>query len=54
MQYAKQPDYMAILKLDDEELQRRLAFYELREEDFNRLTVCLPNSISARTGATLR
>jgi len=38
MQYAKQPDYMAILKLDDQELQRRLAFYELTEEDFNRLT----------------
>lgn len=38
MQYAKQPDYMAILKLDNEELQRRLAFYELGEEDFNRLT----------------
>ena len=29
---------MAILKLDDEELRRRLAFYELTEEDFNRLT----------------
>ena len=38
MQYGKQPDYMAILKLDDEELRRRLAFYELTEEDFNRLT----------------
>jgi rsbT co-antagonist protein RsbR len=38
MQYAKQPDYMAILKLDDEELQRRLAFYELTEEDLHRLT----------------
>ena len=29
---------MAILKLDDEEIRRRLAFYELTEEDFNRLT----------------
>ena len=38
MQYGKQPDYMAILKLDDEELRWRLAFYELTEEDFNRLT----------------
>ena len=38
MQYGKQPDYMAILKLDDEEIRRRLAFYELTEEDFNRLT----------------
>jgi rsbT co-antagonist protein RsbR len=37
MQYGKQPDYMAILRLDDEELRRRLAFYELTEEDFNRL-----------------
>ena len=38
MQYGKQPDYMAILKLDDDELRRRQAFYELTEEDFNRLT----------------
>jgi rsbT co-antagonist protein RsbR len=29
---------MSILKLDDEELKRRLAFYELTEEDFKRLT----------------
>jgi rsbT co-antagonist protein RsbR len=38
MQYAKQPDYMAILKLDEEELQRRLAFCELTTEDIKRLT----------------
>src|SRR5262245_62283214 len=29
---------MEILKLDDEELQGRLAFFELTEEDFKRLT----------------
>jgi rsbT co-antagonist protein RsbR len=39
---AKQRDYMAILELDEEELQRRLAFYELTEEDFNRLTTLKP------------
>jgi rsbT co-antagonist protein RsbR len=33
----KQPDYMEILKLDEDELQRRLAFFELRDEDFQRL-----------------
>ena len=37
MQHAKQPDYMEILKLGDEELQRRLAFFELTSEDFKRL-----------------
>jgi rsbT co-antagonist protein RsbR len=37
VQYAKQPDYMEILKLDSEELQRRLAFFELTSEDFRRL-----------------
>ena len=37
MQQAKQPDYMEILKLDEEELKRRLAFFELTEEDFKRL-----------------
>jgi rsbT co-antagonist protein RsbR len=35
---AHQPDYMDILKLDDDELRRRLAFFELTEEDFKRLT----------------
>jgi rsbT co-antagonist protein RsbR len=34
---ARQPDYMSILKLDDEELKRRLVFYELTDEDFKRL-----------------
>ena len=34
---ARQPDYMEILKLDDEELKRRLAFFELTDEDFKRL-----------------
>src|SRR5215467_7383285 len=38
MQQARQPDYMAILKLDNEELQRRLAFFELTDEDVKRLT----------------
>src|SRR5437667_4286006 len=38
MEQARQPDYMSILKLDEEELKRRLAFYELTEEDFKRLT----------------
>jgi rsbT co-antagonist protein RsbR len=32
-----QPDYMRILKLDDDELKRRLAFFELTDEDFQRL-----------------
>ncbi len=38
MQQAQHPDYMEILKLDDEELKSRLAFYELTDEDFKRLT----------------
>jgi rsbT co-antagonist protein RsbR len=38
MEQARHPDYMSILKLDDEELKRRLAFYELTGEDFKRLT----------------
>src|SRR5215469_2052201 len=37
MQHAH-PDYMEILKLDEEELKNRLAFYELTDEDFKRLT----------------
>ncbi|HLH31068.1 MAG TPA: protoglobin domain-containing protein [Terriglobia bacterium] len=36
--HGKQPDYMEILKLDDDELKRRLAFFELKDEDFKRLT----------------
>src|SRR5436190_15452387 len=38
MQHAMQPDYMEILKLDEEEIRRRLAFFELTDEDFKRLT----------------
>src|SRR5437867_522892 len=38
MQQVRQPDYMEILKLDEEELKRRLAFFELTDEDFTRLT----------------
>src|SRR5215831_5996338 len=38
MQQAQHPDYMEILKLNDEELKSRLAFYELTDEDFKRLT----------------
>jgi rsbT co-antagonist protein RsbR len=41
MQHAH-PDYMEILKLDDEELKNRLAFYELTDEDFKRLTSLKP------------
>ena len=37
VQHAKQPDYMEILKLDDDELKSRLAFFELTDEDFKRL-----------------
>ena len=40
--HPRQPDYMDILKLDDEEVQRRLAFFELTEEDFKRLTSLRP------------
>ncbi len=39
---AQQPDYMHILNLDEEERQRRLAFFELTEEDFKRLTTLKP------------
>src|SRR5262245_56239754 len=38
VEHRKQPDYMEILKLDEEELKSRLAFFELTEEDFKRLT----------------
>src|SRR5579871_4838017 len=34
---AHQPDYMEILKLDDDELKKRLAFFEIAEEDCKRL-----------------
>jgi rsbT co-antagonist protein RsbR len=42
MQQARQPNYMEILKLDDDELRKRLAFYELADEDFKRLTSLKP------------
>jgi rsbT co-antagonist protein RsbR len=38
MELGIQPDYMKILKLDEDEVARRLAFYELSEEDFKTLT----------------
>ena len=38
MELGIQPDYMKILKLDDEECRRRLGFFELTDEDFRRLT----------------
>ena len=42
MKQAQQPNYMDILKLDDEELKRRLAFFELTDEDFKRLIALKP------------
>src|SRR5687767_1347570 len=42
VEHRKQPDYMEILKLDDEERKRRLSFFELTEEDFKRLTTLKP------------
>jgi rsbT co-antagonist protein RsbR len=38
MELGIQPDYMKILKLDDEECRRRLEFFELTPDDFQRLT----------------
>jgi rsbT co-antagonist protein RsbR len=38
MELGIQPDYMKVLKLDDEECRRRLEFFELTREDFQRLT----------------
>src|SRR4030095_374459 len=38
MERGFQPDYMKILKLDDQECRRRLQFFELTDEDFKRLT----------------
>src|SRR5207237_3144504 len=37
VQPGMQPDYMEILKLDEGELKRRLAFFELSDDDFQRL-----------------
>ena len=51
MQQAQHPDYMEILKLDDEELKSRLAFYELTDEDFKRLT-SLKSSSKASTNSS--
>jgi rsbT co-antagonist protein RsbR len=42
MQQARQPNYMEILKLDDDEFRKRLAFYELTDEDFKRLISLKP------------
>jgi len=42
VRHLQQPDYMEILKLDEEELQRRLDFFELTSEDFKRLTALKP------------
>jgi len=38
VEYRNHPDYMEILKLDDDERKNRLAFFELTEDDFKRLT----------------
>jgi rsbT co-antagonist protein RsbR len=38
VKYERQPDYMQILKLDEQEIQRRLAFFEITEDDVQRLT----------------
>jgi rsbT co-antagonist protein RsbR len=37
MELGIQPDYMKILKLDEDECKRRLEFFELKEDDFKRL-----------------
>jgi len=42
VEHGKQPDYIDILKLDEEERKRRLAFFELSEEDFKRLRTLKP------------
>src|SRR5687768_7301325 len=42
LEYGNRPDYMNILKLDDEERRKRLAFFELTEEDYKRLTALRP------------
>ena len=38
MELGIQPDYMKVLKLDEEECKRRLEFFEITHEDFKRLT----------------
>jgi len=42
MEFGFQPDYMKILKLDDEECRRRLEFFELTDVDFKQLTSLRP------------
>jgi len=42
MEFGYQPDYMKILKLDDEECRRRLEFFELTDVDFKQLTSLRP------------
>ena len=42
MELVIQPDYMKVLKLDDEECRRRLEFFELTDEDFQRLMSLRP------------
>jgi rsbT co-antagonist protein RsbR len=42
VEHVGQPDYMDILKLDNEELNRRLAFFELTDDDFKRLATLKP------------
>jgi rsbT co-antagonist protein RsbR len=42
MELGIQPDYMKVLKLDDEECKRRLAFFELSDDDFQRLSALRP------------
>jgi rsbT co-antagonist protein RsbR len=38
LKHKRLPDYMEILKLDEDERRKRLAFFEITEEDFKRLT----------------
>src|SRR4051812_38292703 len=38
VEFGMQVDYMKILKLDEEERASRIGFFELRDEDFARLT----------------
>jgi rsbT co-antagonist protein RsbR len=42
MEHGRYPDYMEILKLDEDERKSRLAFFELTEEDLSRLTTLKP------------
>src|SRR5215471_17000082 len=42
MQHTQHPDYLEIMKLNDEELKSRLAFFELTDADFKRLAGLKP------------